>query len=218
MNPAAEDHYFTEQALRDWTAVAERHRIRDEYFLRALQENFRPGSILEIGAATGHLSAILNERGYKVMASDVSPRFVAAIEARGVPAMVVDATRDIPLQTGRRFANVLAQNVIPLIRRDRDLLLTTLSVIHSALEPSGRLISINARTSRCPNPKLFWRPAEQLEIMTNSGLFRVVRVFPHQIVPTGLYRRWNAPIFNFADFSLARMAAVRLVSVIEKIP
>jgi hypothetical protein len=93
-----------------------------------------------------------------------------------------------------------------------------LSAIHSALEPSGRLICINARTARCPNPGSFLRPAEQLEIMKNSGLFKVVRVFPHQVVPTGLYRHWNAPILNFADFSFARVAAVRLVSVMEKIP
>jgi SAM-dependent methyltransferase len=217
MTPAREDHYFTEQALRDWTAVAERHRIRDEYFLRTLQRYFRPGSILEIGAATGHLSAILNERGYEVMASDVSPRFVAAIAARGVPAVTVDATRDIFLQAGRRFANVLAQNVIPLIRRDNDLLLTTLSAIHSAIEPSGRLINITARTARCPNPKVFLSPAEQLETMKNSGLFKIVKVFPHQVVPTGLYRRWNAPALNFVDFELARIAAVRLISIAEKI-
>jgi SAM-dependent methyltransferase len=217
MTPATEDHYFTEQALRDWTAVAEKHRIRDEYFLGVLERYFRAGSILEIGAATGHLAAILNARGYEVMASDVSPRFVAAIAARGVPAVVVDATRDIPWQTGHRFANVLAQNVIPLIRRDRDLLLTTLSAIHSALEPSGRLISINARIARCPDPKVFFRPAEQLELMKKSGLFRVVTAFPHQVVPTGLYRHWNAPILNFADFSFARLGAVRLVSVLEKI-
>jgi SAM-dependent methyltransferase len=213
-----EDHYFTERALRDWTAVAERHRIRDEYFLRTLQKYFRPGPTLEIGAATGQLSAILHTRGYDVTASDVSPRFVAAIAARGVPARLVDATMDIRLQTGRSFANVLAQNVIPLIRRDRDQLLATLSAVHAALVPLGRLICINARTGRCPNPEAFFRPRDQLEIMKSSGLFRVVKTFPHQVVPTGFYRRWNAPVLNFADFSLARLAAVRLISILEKIP
>jgi SAM-dependent methyltransferase len=135
-----EDHYFTEQALHDWRAVAERHRIRDEYFLCTLQKYFKPGPILEIGAATGHMSAILQERGYDVTASDISPRFVTAIAARGVPALLVDATRNISLQTGRSFANVLAQNVIPLIRRDRDLLHATLSAkSRSTLTPPTRL-------------------------------------------------------------------------------
>lgn len=217
MTPAAEDHYFTEQALRDWTAIAKKHRIRDEYFLRTLQKYFLPGPVLEIGAATGHLSAILIERGYDVMASDISPRFVASIAARGVPARRVDATRDIRLQTGRDFANVLAQNVIPLIRRDRDVCLATLAAIHAALKSSGRLICINARTGRCIHPEEFFDPAEQLEIMKSSGLFRVVKAFPHQVAPTGLYRHWNAPVFNFLDFSLARIAAVRLVSILEKV-
>lgn len=217
MTPTATDHYFTEQALRDWTAIAGKHRLRDECFLTALQKYFRPGAILEIGAATGQLSSILGSRGYDVTASDISPRFVAAIAARGVPAMRIDATGDIHMQTGRRFANVLAQNVIPLIRRDRDLLLRTLSAIHGALEPSGRLICINARTARCPKPEAFFHPREQLEIVRASGLFRVVRIFPHQVIPTGWYRRWNARFFNFADFRLAGIAAVRLVSVLEKI-
>jgi SAM-dependent methyltransferase len=211
------DHYFSEQALHDWTAVAERHRIRDEYFLRTLQKYFHPGPILEIGAATGHVSAILHNRGYDVTASDVSPRFVAAIAARGVPALLVDATRDIRLQTGRSFTNVVAQNVIPLIRRDHERLHATLLAIHAALDPSGRLICINARTSRCRNRAAFFRPREQMEIIRNSSLFRIVTSFPHQVIPTGLYRGWNARVFNLADFKLARIAAVRLVSIAEKI-
>jgi SAM-dependent methyltransferase len=216
MKPAGDGHYFTEQALRDWTTIAEKHRLRDQYFLRRLEPYFRPGPILEIGAATGHLSAILNQRGYDVTASDVSPRFVAASAARGVPALCVDATRDIRLQTGRIFANILAQNVIPLIRRDRDLILATLTAIHAALETSGRMICITARTACCPDPGAFLSPSEQLAITKNSGLFRILATFPHQVVPTGLYRRWNAPILNFADFALARIAAVRLVSILEK--
>lgn len=217
MTPPTEDHYFTEQALCDWMAIAKKHRIRDEYFLRTIQKYLLPGSVLEIGAATGHLSAILIDLGYDVTASDISPRFVAAIAARGIPALCVDATRDIPRQTGRRYANVLAQNVIPLICRDRDLVLATLSAIHAALEPRGRLICINARTARCPRPEAFFTPSEQLEIAERSGLFGVMTTFPHQVVPTGFYRRWNAAFLNFADFKLARIAAVRLVSVLEKV-
>ncbi|HTT85596.1 MAG TPA: methyltransferase domain-containing protein [Rhizomicrobium sp.] len=217
MTGTADDHYFSERALRDWTVIAEKHRLRDECFLRALAKYFRPGPILEIGAATGHLSEILKQRGHDVTASDVSPRFVAAIAARGVPAKIVDATGDIHLQAGRRFANVLAQNVIPLIRRNRDTLFATLKSIHAALEPSGRLICINARTARCQTPEAFFHPREQADIMRSAGLFRVVRIFPHQVVPTGWYKPWNAALFNLADFHLARIAAVRLVSVMEKI-
>jgi SAM-dependent methyltransferase len=216
MTTGADEHYFTEQALRDWTAIAEKHRIRDEYFLHQIQNYFRPGPILEIGAATGHLSAILKQLGFEVTASDVAPRFVAAIAARGVPAKIVDATRDIRQQAGGSFANVLAQNVIPLIRRDRATVLATLAAIHAALDVGGRLICISAHAGRCRDPAAFFRRREQIEMASSSGLFRLVKTFPHQIIPTGLYRRWNAPLLNFADFKLAGIAAVRMVSVLEK--
>ncbi|MGH6878931.1 MAG: methyltransferase domain-containing protein [Rhizomicrobium sp.] len=217
MTPAADQHYFTEQALHDWTRIGAKHRIRDECFLRSVESFFRPGPILEIGAATGHLSEILQRRGYDVTASDVSPRLVAAIEARGLPAKLVDATCDIREQTGRRYANILAQAVMPMIRRDPATLSAALFAVHDALTPSGRLICISAHAWRCPNPGGFFRPREQVEIARKTGLFRPVRIFPHQVVPTGFYRRWNAELLNFLDFHLAKLAAVRLVWVMEKI-
>jgi SAM-dependent methyltransferase len=218
MARAADDHYFTEKALRDWSEVAEKHRIRDEYFLERLQKYFRPGSILEIGAATGHLSAILKQRGYDVTASDISPLFVTAIAERGVPAKLVDATYNIKEQAGQNFDNILAQNVFPLIHRHYDTFFATLSAIHAALRPEGRLICICAQTSRCRNPDSFLSPREQLGFVKESGLFRVVKTIPHQVIPTRFYKSWNAPYLNFADFAFARIAAVRLVSVFEKIP
>ncbi len=217
MTHGADTHYFTEQALQDWTRIGARHRIRDEHFLHAIESYFRPGPILEIGAATGHLSGILHARGYDVTASDVSPRFVAAIGRRGLHAEIVDATRDITSQTGRSFANILAQNVMPLIRRDRATVEATLSAIHAALQPSGRLISISAHANRAPDPQSFFTPREQVEIAKASGLYRIAAMFPHQVVPTGLYRRWNAALLNFLDFHAAKIAAVRLVWVMEKV-
>src|ERR1700731_96396 len=102
MNLPAE-HYFTKEAAQEWTRIAEKHRLRDEQFLRVVARWFRPGSILEIGAATGHLSAILYRRGCDVLASDYSPALGEAIKARGVPAAIVDATKDIRTQTNRTF-------------------------------------------------------------------------------------------------------------------
>jgi SAM-dependent methyltransferase len=212
-----ETHYFTEDALREWTRIGDRHRLRDQYFLRSLEKHFRPGSVLELGAATGHLSAILHARGYDVTASDVSPRFVDAIAGRGVKAALVDATQDITAQTGNTFANILAQNVLPFILRNREQLLTTLRMVHNALEPSGRLICISARAKKDRNPGAYFSPGEQIDIARSSGLFRIVSVIPHQVVPTGLYRPWNAAMLNFLDHALAGIASVRLVWVMEKV-
>jgi SAM-dependent methyltransferase len=211
-----ETHYFTEDALREWTRIGDRHRLRDEYFLRSIERHFRPGPILELGAATGHLSAILHARGYDVTASDVSPRFVDAIAGRGVKSALVDAMQDITAQTGNAYANIIAQNVLPLVLRNREQLLTTLRMIHNALEPAGRVICISARAKKDRNPDAYFSPREQIDIAQASGLFRLLTVFPHQVVPTGLYRPWNAAVLNFLDHKLAGIASVRLVWVMEK--
>jgi len=185
--------------------------------LRELSRWFRPGAILEIGAATGHLSEILCRRGYDVVASDYSPALVRAIEARGVPAAIVDATVDIRDQTGRLFANVLAQNVLPLIWRDRDMVRSTLAAIYGALEPDGRLVCISAYARRGEHPESYFTPREQIEIAKATGHFRLLAAIPHQVIPTHCYRPWNARVFNFIDFHAARIFSIRLVWVMEKI-
>lgn len=210
-------HYFTDQAVAEWARIGDRHRLRDEQFLRVLSRWFRPGSILEIGAATGHLSEIIHNRGYHVVGSDYSPALVGAIEARGIPAAIVDATADIRGQTGRPFANVLAQNVLPLIWRDRHVVTSTLTAIHGALETRGRLVCISARPRHGgPHPESYFTPHEQMEIAEETGLFRLLAAFPHQVIPTGWYRHWNARLFNFLDFHAAHVFAIRLVWVMEK--
>ena len=217
MNDSLGPHYFTEEALRDWTRIGEKHRLRDEQFLRHLEPLLNPGPILEIGAATGHLSAILAKRGFDITASDVSPRFVAAIRARGLRAQIVDATLDIRTQTGKTFANVLAQGVVPLIRREPATLNTALAAIHAALESKGRLVCICAYPWREPSPRFYLHPQEQIEIARVSGLFHLIKVFPHQVVPPVLYQRWNARVLDFLDFQAAKLASVRLIWVMEKV-
>jgi SAM-dependent methyltransferase len=213
--PAA--HYFTDEAVREWALLGKRHRLRDEQFLRVLSRWFRPGPVLEIGAATGHLSEILFRRGYDVLASDYSPALVRAIGARGIPAAIVDATADIRRQTGRSFGNMLAQNVLPLIWRDRIVVTSTLTAIHDALEPQGRLLSISAHPRWGKNPESYFTPREQIAIARGTGLFRLLTSFPHQVVPTAWYRPWNARLFNVLDFHAAHLLSIRLVWVMEKI-
>jgi SAM-dependent methyltransferase len=213
--PAA--HYFKEEAVGEWTRIGDKHRLRDQQFLRILSLWFRPGSILEIGAATGQLSWILSRHGYDVLASDYSPALVNAIKARGVRSAVVDATANIRDQTGRVFANVLAQNVLPLIWRDKNVLTSTLAAIHDVLEPGGRLVCISAHPRSEKHPESYFTPREQIEIAVASGLFRLLAAFPHQVIPTAWYRTWNARLFNLLDFHAAHIFSIRLVWVMEKI-
>ena len=217
MNSLPAGHYFTDEAVQEWTLLGERHRLRDEQFLRVLSKWFRPGLTLEIGAATGHLSGILFRRGHAVMASDYSPALVKAIKVRGIPAAIVDATANIRDQTGCPFANVLAQNVLPLVWRDRSMVTSTLAAIHDALDPGGRLICISAHPRWGKNPDSYFTPREQIDIAKKTGLFRLLAKFPHQTIPTGWYRPWNARIFNFLDFQAAHVFSIRLVWVMEKI-
>jgi SAM-dependent methyltransferase len=212
--PAA--HYFRDEVVRTWTKIGERHRLRDEQFLRTLSRWFQPGSVLEIGAATGHLSAILLRQGHDVLASDYSPGLVNAIKARGVPAAIVNAAAHIRRQTGRTFANVLAQNVLPLVWRDKTTVTSTLAAVHEVLEPQGRLICISAHERGAKGLESYFTPREQIAIGLGTGLFRLVTRFPHQVVPTGWYRSWNARALNILDFHAAHVFAIRLVWVMEK--
>lgn len=206
-----------DEAVSRALASARRHMARDHLFLRGVEQYFRPGPILELGAATGHLSAILEERGYDVTASDISPGFIAASRARGVKTLRVDATEDIVAQTGMIYPNILAQAVLPLVRRDHSRLLVTLRAIHAALTERGRLICVGVHPWFQPNPQVFFSPREQIAVAESSGLFHLVARFPHQVVPTGFYRPWNARLLNVLDHKLAWIASVRIVWVMEKL-
>jgi SAM-dependent methyltransferase len=197
--------------------AGKRHALRDREFLRSLARFFRPGPILELGASTGHLAAILRENGYDMTASEVEPKLVRAIAARGVKAALVDATQDIAVQTGCTFPNILAQAITPLIRRDHTQLVATLGRIHAALDTAGRFIGIGPYAWRQPNPWAFFSPREQIAITRSCGLFRMIACFPHQVVPPSLYRPWNARTFNLLDHKLAHIASTRYVWIMEKV-
>jgi hypothetical protein len=111
----------------------------------------------------------------------------------------------------------MAQNVLPLILRDRAILLKTLGVIYAGLEREGRFICVSAHARHDRNSAAYFSPREQIEIARSSGLFRTIKIFPHQVLPPGLYRSWNAGVLNFLDHACARIASIRLVWVMEKI-
>ena len=205
------------RSVRHRLEVGQRHELRDRKFVRDLMRYFSPGAVLELGASTGHISAILQQYGRDVTASDTAPKVIPVIESRGLKAALVDATHDIVRQTGQAYANIYAQNVLPLIQRDRTQVVTTLRCIHGALEPVGRFICVGAHPWRQRDPDAFFSPREQIEIAKSTGLFRLITWFPHQIVPPGWYRQWNASFLNLLDHKLAFIASTRLVWVLEKI-
>ena len=217
MQETLESLSLTNWRIRDRVNTGRRHALRDREFLRSLARHFRPGPLLELGASTGHLAAILQEYGHEVIASEVEPKLVQAIAARGVKAVLVDATKDIVAQTGHNFPNILAQGISPLIERDRARVLATLRHIHAALDTSGRFINIGAYAWRQRNPQAFFSPREQIEITRSCGLFRMIACFPHQVLPPSLYRPWNARTFNLLDHKLAHIASTRYVWIMEKV-
>ena len=217
MQETLESLCLTDRGIHYRVSTGRRHALRDREFLRSLARYFRPGPILELGASTGHMAVLLHEDGYDVTASEVEPNLVAAIASRGLKAALVDATHNIAAQTGQSYANILAQAISPLIRRDRVQLLTTLQRIHAALEPCGRFINIGPYAWRQAHPERFFSPREQIEIAQSSGLLRMVACFPHQVLPPSLYRPWNARLFNLLDHKLAHLASARLVWVMERI-
>jgi SAM-dependent methyltransferase len=217
MQETLESLSLADRSIRDRVNMGRRHELRDREFLRTLARHFRPGSILELGASTGHLALLLQENGYDVTGSEVEPKLVRAIASRGVKATLVDATRDIVAQTGRTFPNVLAQAVSPLFHRDQTRLLAALLCIHAALEPSGRFINIGPYAWRQFEPRACFSPREQIDLTRSCGLFRMIACYPHQVLPPGLYRRWNARLLNLLDHKLAYVASTRLVWVAEKV-
>jgi len=202
--------------IRQRVETGVRHELRDRYFLRGLARYFRPGPTLELGASTGHLAAVLQADGYDIMASEISSKLVHAIAARGVDAQLVDATKNIVAQTGRRFTNILAQCIGPLIHRNRQQSLLALIQICDGLDPSGRFICIGSYAWRQSDPTAFFSPREQIALAQESGHFRMIACFPHQVVPPALYRPWNGPILNLLDHTLSRIASTRFVWVMEK--
>jgi SAM-dependent methyltransferase len=216
MQQRLEELCLLDEDVRKRAETGARHELRDRYFLRGLARYFCPGSILELGASTGHLSAVLQADGYQVVASEVKTKLVRAIAARGLDAQLVDATKNIVAQTGRRFPNILAQCVGPLIYRNRQQVLLTLRQICDGLDVSGRFVCIGPYPWRQPDPKAFFSPREQIALAQESGRFRMIACFPHQVVPPALYRPWNGGMLNLLDHTLAHIASARLVWVMEK--
>lgn len=208
--------YDSPEGVSAWAAIGARHQVRDERFLKAILPHFRPGTIHEAGAGCGHLAHILQRLGREVTCSDLASSFVQHMRDRGLRAERYDATM-LDKVIDRRYDNILAQGVTPLVVRDRDTNEKTLRAIHGSLTPGGRLISIFAIKRDAYNKANYFQPDEQIAHTLASGLFKLVKVIPHQVTPPRYHTPANTRLLTFLDFQLAKIACVRKVMVWEKV-
>jgi SAM-dependent methyltransferase len=103
----------------------------------------RPGDkALDIGAAAGGNSAVLEEHGYTVVAADLSTTAVGLARDRGVKVLNADI-RSLPLQTGS-INLVTALDVLEHVHEDYD----AIGEINRVLKPGGTaLITVPASMS-----------------------------------------------------------------------
>lgn len=204
---------YDKSQLLPWIAIARRHHIRDELFLKWLGQYFVPGLVLEIGAGCGQLSKILMERGYPVIASDNADFFVDYMKQSGIDAIIVDAL-NIKHCYQESVHNILTQGLSPLVANDLSVVRMTYLSIFEALESGGRLIFIFPTVRRKAQNR-YSLLKQHYPLFTEAG-FKVVCIRRHQCVPPGLYTMANRHVLNFFDFSIGRLLGIRHIIVLQK--
>lgn len=210
---------YSTESVEEWAGIVKKQEIRDRVFFPWLSQFFRPGTVLDLGAACGQTSQYLRELGFRVTSSDIIPEFVTYMAERGLDAHVIDAT-NIQDATAETFDNVFAQGLSPqMCRLEPDVTRRAYISIARALKPHGRFVSISGLYNyrhRYKRARYFSR-AEHLAMIQSLDLFKIVRVVPHMVVPPRIYRGWNSRVLNFMDFKLAKLLPNRVVIVLEKI-
>jgi len=202
MTQTAEPHYFTERAVQDWTRIATRHRIRDEYFLRAVERYLRRGPFSRIGASDR--TPVRNPSASRVRRHGIG--CLSPIRCCHPIAWCAANSSTRPRTSGRRRADSCKRSragrhsactVAILPRRTQHW-----AAIHAALEPQGRLICISPHAWRGSDPQSYFRPREQIEIARASRLYRIIKVFPHQV----FRRRFTeVGMRGFSTFSISML-------------
>lgn len=107
-------------------------------------DQLTPGArIIELGAGTGQAAAHLTDRGFDVLATDLSPQNVAMCRERGLPAVVADMAR-IGELTAPEFAPPYeaAFAINSLIHIPKHLLTEALRSIRTTLKPGAELLGV----------------------------------------------------------------------------
>ncbi|MFZ4761685.1 MAG: class I SAM-dependent methyltransferase [Alphaproteobacteria bacterium] len=94
-----------------------------------------PGSrVLDLGCGEGSLAAIMQESGLQVLGVDASPNMVEATKAKGIEAMVVDATA---LPFHQEFDAVFSNAVLHWVKPPEK----AIEGIYRALKPGGFFVA-----------------------------------------------------------------------------
>ena len=160
--------------IRQLAAVEDRHwwyKERRAVLGRELRRLAAPGRALDIGAAAGGNTRVLQAHGWQALALDYSQAAVGIARARGIDAMRTDA-RDLPVASAA-LDLVTAFDVLEHI--DEDYLVT--AEIARALRPGGTaLISVpcdmalwSAHDEACGHVRRYDR-ASLTDVIQKAGL------------------------------------------------
>lgn len=106
------DSYFTDggAGYEDYDAEADDLRERGRFYGSLLERHARPGRVLDVGAASGHVMAGLEDRGWTAVGLEPNATMVARARARG--ATMIHGTLEA-LPPGERFDAVTLIQVLP---------------------------------------------------------------------------------------------------------
>ena len=209
---------YDNKSVSTWKSKALERMFRDIEFYSKIKEYFNSGSVLELGSAVGNIAIILEDLGFEVVASDYFDFFVDYERKIGLDAYKIDAT-EISSYVSKKFDNVLGQGLSPIMRRDIEMIKKTYLSIHSALKDHGRLIMIQTAYLHKPSKrKTYLSKDEQLEIVKEMNIFKVVKVIKHQFVHHKFYSYFNKSFLSYLDFTLAKILPFRHVIILEKLP
>ena len=140
--------YYTIEAARRNAGVKSEWKLERRQAFADLAAAENKKSLLEIGAGTGQDSVYFLERGFAVIAIDLTPEMVRLCREKGVDAFVMDFYDLSPL--GKTFDCVWAMNT--LLHVPKADLPGVLASIDAALNPGG-LFSWACTAGKIPSMK-----------------------------------------------------------------
>ena len=208
---------YDDESVKEWKIIAYERLFRDMEYYKRLIKYFNQGSVLELGGAVGYVGQILEDLDFKVVCSDYFNFFVEYQKKVGLEAYKIDAT-DIEKYTDKKFDNILAQGLSPIMRRDDKMVPQTYRSIHGALNDNGKLIMIQTAYRHKPSKKkIYLTLKEQLNIIDEMKIFKIEKVLGHQIVHHKMYSWWNKKYLAAIDFTLGSIIPFRHVIICQKI-